>query len=121
MIRVKVELIPHGRESAASVLDEILIENDGTGFARGPSEGGVGNYNVFDNETIGHLNVVDYPSMYAAGFIKNVERVPGHRTFLAEHALGIVQASRELDGQGALSGPNPVPRPEKNFGTQVKK
>lgn len=96
MLRVKVELVPWGREEAASVIDEVLIENDGSSIAGvGPNQGGVGNYNVFDSESIGHLNMVDYPSMYACGRIEGIERTPNHRFLVAGKALAIVQEARE--------------------------
>lgn len=65
MIRVKVEIVPHGRVDASEVLHDIWIENDGTSIAGvGPDEGGIGNYNIFpDGETLSHLHVVDYPSI----------------------------------------------------------
>jgi hypothetical protein len=97
VIRVKIELIPHGVEAAAEVLDTVLIINDGTLPSFGRDEGGVGNYEVHDNGSLGHLHVVDYPSMYACGFIKGVERSPEHRIFLCEQALGIVQEARKLE------------------------
>lgn len=95
MIRVRVEIVPGGIEDRAEVLDEILVENDGTGIALGADEGGIGNYNVFDEESIGHLAVVDYPSMYACGFIKGVERTPEHRLLLAETAISVVRQARD--------------------------
>ncbi len=102
MIRVKIEIVPHGRESEAEVLDTVLIANDGTLPARGEDEGGVGNYEVYDNETLGHLHVA---------------RSPEHRLFLAEQALGIVQDSRKLDAEGKLDGPRKAdPRPVRTFG-----
>lgn len=99
MLRVRIELVPHGIEQASEVLDTIYITNDGTGLPGGPNEGGVGNYEVHDNETLGHLSTVDYPSMYACGFIKGVERSPEHRIFLAEQALGIVRESRKTESR----------------------
>lgn len=97
MLKVTIELVPHGREDAASVLDTIWISNDGSGHgAVGPNEGGVGNYEIHDNETLAHLHTVDYPAMYACGFLKGVERTPEHRIFVAEQAIGIVRASRKL-------------------------
>lgn len=95
MLRIRIELVPHGIESASSVLDTIYVSNDGTGVSGGPDSGGIGNYEVHDNETLGHLATVDYPSMYACGFIKGVERTPAHRIFLAEQALGVVQEARQ--------------------------
>lgn len=116
MIRVQVELVPHGREADAEVLDSILIANDGTLPALGEDEGGFGNYEVFDNETLEHLHVVDYPHMYACGFIKNVERSPEHRLFLAEQALGVVQEARKLEAEGAFDKPHHVfDRPTRDF------
>ena len=97
MIRVKIEIVPHGIEAAAEVLDSVLIINDGTGTTLGKDEGGVGNYEVHDNGTLTHLRAVDYPNMYACGFIKGVERTPEHRIFLAEQALSIVQEARKLE------------------------
>lgn len=96
MLRIKVELVPHGVESMSEVLDTIYVSNDGTGIPGGPNEGGVGNYEVHDNETLAHLHNVDYPSMYACGFIKGLERTPQHRLLLAEQALGVVQDWRKL-------------------------
>lgn len=92
MLRVKVELVPHGIESRSEVLHDIWIENDGTGTFGGPNEGGVGNYCIFpDGETLGHLHVVDYPSMYACGTLKGVPRTPDHRFKVAAEALSIVR------------------------------
>lgn len=99
MLRVKIELVPHGIEALSEVLDTIYITNDGTGFSGGPNEGGVGNYEVHDNETLTHLHTVDYPNMYACGFIKGVERGPEHRIFLAEEAIGIVRESRKTESR----------------------
>lgn len=97
MLKVTIELVPHGIESMSEVLDTIFISNDGTAIATGPNEGGFGNYEVHDNETLAHLHTVDYPAMYACGFIKGVARIPEHRIFLAEQALGIVRESRRLE------------------------
>jgi hypothetical protein len=94
LLKVTIELVPHGIEAYSEVLDTVFISNDGTALATGPNEGGIGNYEVHDNETLEHLHTVDYPRMYACGFIKGVERSPEHRLFLAEQALGIVQESR---------------------------
>lgn len=91
MLRIKVEVVPHGIESVSEVLDEIWVENDGTGIPGGPNDGGVGNYNVFPpGETLEHLHVVDYPSMYACGHIEGVPRDERHRLVVAETALSIV-------------------------------
>lgn len=94
MIRVKVELIPHGVEAAAETLDTILIANDGTGRSTGRDEGGIGNYDVFDNETVQHLHMVNYPHMYACGRVENITRTPAHRLLLAEKAIGVVREAR---------------------------
>lgn len=112
MIRVKVEIVPHGVESRAEVLDEVVIANDGTGRATGQNEGGWGNYEVFDGD---YPRVVDYPHMYAAGFIKHVERSPEHRIFLAEQALGIVQEARKLEAEGKMEGKHVFDRPTRDF------
>lgn len=113
MIRVKIEIVPHGVEAAAEVLDEVVIANDGTGCSIGRNEGGIGNYEVFDGD---FPRAVDYPHMYAAGFIKHVERTPTHRIFLAEQALGIVQETRALAEDGAFDGPhNCFDRPTRDF------
>lgn len=97
MIRIKVELVPHGRVDASEVLHDIWIENDGTGVCGGPNEGGIGNYNIFPNgETLQHLFMVDYPSMYRCGSLKGVPRVPEHRLTVAAEALSIV---REYEDQ----------------------
>lgn len=117
MIRVKIEIVPHGVESRAEILDTVLIANDGTRRALGEDEGGVGNYEVFDNETLGHLHVVDYPHMYACGFIKGVERSPEHRLFLAEQALGVVQEARKLEAEGKMEGLHVFDRPTRDFET----
>lgn len=117
MLKVTIELIPHGIEAYAEVLDTIFISNDGTGHATGPNEGGVGNYEIHDNETLEHLHVVDYPSMYACGFLKGIERSPEHRIFLAEQALGVVQEARKLQAEGRLDGPRERDeRPVRRFG-----
>jgi hypothetical protein len=114
MLRIKVEVVPHGIESAAFELDTIWIENDGTGISGGPNDGGVGNYNVFPpGETLGHLHVVDYPSMYACGHIEGVPRDERHRLVVAETALSIVNewnakvaaAEAEEDFDPARSNP----------------
>lgn len=115
MIRVKVEIVPHGVESRAEVLDTVLIINDGTRRALGEDEGGVGNYEIHDNGTLEHLHNVDYPHMYASGFIKGVERTPDHRIFLAEQALGIVQEARKLEEEGKLDGKSVFDRPTREF------
>lgn len=115
MIRIQVELVPHGNEARAEVLDSVLIANDGTLPALGEDEGGFGNYEVFDNETLGHLHTVDYPHMYAAGFIKCVRRTPEHRMFLAEQALGIVQEARKLEEESKLTDMNVFDRPTRDF------
>lgn len=118
MLKVTVELVPHGIESMSEILDTIWISNDGTGHGPvGPNEGGVGNYEVHDNETLAHLHTVDYPHMYACGFLKGVERTPEHRIFLAEQALGIVRESRKLATEGAFDKPHNVyERPTRSFG-----
>lgn len=96
MLRVKVELVPHGRVDASEVIHDIWIENNGTGICGGPNEGGVGNYNIFpDGETLGHLNTVDYPSMYACGVLEGVPRTPDHRFAVAAEALSIVREWNE--------------------------
>lgn len=117
MIRVKVEIVPHGVEARAELLDTILIANDGTLPALGEDEGGFGNYEVFDNETLGHLHAVDYPHMYASGFIKRVERSPEHRLFLAEQAIGVVQEARKLEEEGKMEGLHVFDRPTREFNT----
>lgn len=117
MLKVTIELIPHGIESMSEVLDTIFIINDGTALGTGPNEGGVGNYEIHNNETLGHLRTVDYPHMYACGFIKGVERSPEHRIFLAEQALGVVRESRKLAAEGAFDKPHNVyERPTRKFG-----
>lgn len=116
MIRVKVEIVPHGVEAAAEVLDSVLIINDGTGVTLGEDEGGVGNYEIHDNGSLEHLHCVDYPHLYACGFIKGVVRDPSHRLFLAEQGLGVVQEARKLAEEGALDKPHNVfDRPTRNF------
>lgn len=112
MIRVKIEIVPHGIESAAEVLDEVVIANDGTGVATGENEGGWGNYEVFDGD---FPRNVDYPHMYASGFIKHVERTPKHRIFLAEQALGIIQDARKLEEEGKMEGKHVFDRPTRDF------
>lgn len=120
MLRVKVELVPHGVEERAEVLDTILIANDGTGVCGGPDEGGVGNYEVFDNETIPHLHVVDYPSMYACGFVRGVTRDAGHRLLLAETAIGVVRQAREENWHERGKGyERPVREPEKEAEPEI--
>lgn len=111
MIRVKVEIVPHGNEDRAEVLDTVLVINDGTLQALGEDEGGLGNYEVHDNGSMAHLHNVDYPHMYASGFIKRVERSPEHRLFLAEQALGVVQEARKLEAEGKLEGKSVFDRP----------
>lgn len=102
MLRVKIELVPHGNEKEAEVLDTVIIANDGTGRGPvGPNEGGIGNYDVFDNETVDHLNVVDYPSMYSCGRIEGVERTPDHRIYLAAEAINTVREARDAGHQNA--------------------
>ncbi len=101
MLRVKIEIVPRGYEERAEILDEVLIENDGTGICLGEDEGGVGNYNVFDGASVAHLNVVDYPSMYACARVEGVERSPTHRFLLAGKALAAVQEAREAGHQCA--------------------
>lgn len=92
MLRVKVEVVPHGYVEASEVVHDIWIENDGTGIHGGPDEGGVGNYNIFPpGETLGHLHMVDYPSMYACGRLMGVPRTPDHRLIVATEALSIVR------------------------------
>lgn len=116
MIRVKVEIVPHGNEDRAEVLDTILIINDGTIQALGEDEGGFGNYEVHDGGSAAHLNNVDYPHMYASGFIKHVERNPDHRTFLAEQALGVALEARKLEKEGFFNKPHNVfERPTRDF------
>lgn len=97
MIRVKVEIVPHGRVDASEILHDIWIENDGTSTAGvGPDEGGIGNYNIFpDGETLSHLNVVDYPSMYACAHLTGVPRTPDHRFIVAAEALSMVREWNE--------------------------
>lgn len=115
MIRVRVEIVSHGVEAAAEVLDSVLIINDGTGLCLGEDEGGIGNYEVHDNGTLEHLHNVDYPHMYACGFIKGIERTPAHRLFIAEQALGIVQEARKLEEEGKFEGSARVDRPIREF------
>lgn len=122
MIRVKVEIVPHGRVDAAEVLHDIWIENDETGTFGGPDEGGIGNYNIFpDGETLGHLHTVDYPSMYACGHLKGVPRTPDHRFIVATEALSIVRewneqikAAEAEPGFDAARAPRP-PKVEREF------
>lgn len=115
MIRVKVEIVPNGRIDAAEVLNEIWIENDGTSMAGvGPNEGGIGNYNIFpDGETLEHLHVVDYPSMYACGHLRGVPRTRDHRFIVAAEALSIVRAYEEqVKAAEAEPGYDPARAPQ---------
>lgn len=96
MLRCRVELLPHGIDAGLEPIYEILVENNGEGIPGGPNEGGVGCYNVFPpEETMGHLHMVDYPSMYACGRIEGVERNEHHRLVVAGHALSIAAEALE--------------------------
>lgn len=111
MLRVRVELIPYGRDAGLDPLYEILVENDESGVPGGPHTGGVGNYNVFPHgETLEHLHVVDYPSMYACGRVEGVERTDDHRLLVAEHALGVArEAEAAFRDRGDPHGRNLPP------------
>lgn len=50
MLVVKVEIWPHGDESAATTLDTVYIGNDGTG---GGESSAVGNYDVYESDPRG--------------------------------------------------------------------
>lgn len=97
MLRIRLELVPHGVEALAETTDEVLIANDGTGIRGGADKGGRGNYDIFDNETLEHLHGVDYPGMYACGRVEGLARSTKHRLQLAELAIGVVRESRETE------------------------
>lgn len=94
MLRVRVELIPHGDESRLEVLDECYIVNDGTGTATGEHEGGIGNYYVTEIDP----RVKDYPEEAAVGRIEGQPRTKTHRTQLAVRALQVIQRGRRTAG-----------------------
>ena len=85
MLRVKVELVPHGVEPLTETLDELVIVNDGTGHgAVGPDSGGFGNYDVYaDAQRLLHI-----------GRIECVERTESHRVELARRALELLEKER---------------------------
>ncbi len=115
MLRVKVELVPHGIESQSEVIQDIWIENNGEGIPGGPDDGGVGNYNIFAHgETLDHLSMVDYPGMYACGRLEGVPRTHDHRFIVAEQALSIVREHREAEEDAGMH--ERVPQVVRQFG-----
>ena len=80
MLRVRVEIVPHGIESAAEVLEERFIGNDGTGGHD------IGSYDIYDEDPRGK----PYPRNERTGWlgrIENIRRGPEHRRRLAAEAL----------------------------------
>lgn len=114
MLRVRVEVVPHGLDDQAFVTDEVWVENDGS-----LSGTGFGNYRVKDplgapdHADRGWNEPLELPSAAAAhysetvGRIQNIKRSDEHRTAVAAKALNIVRAARvgakidELTGCGA--------------------
>lgn len=92
-LRVRIELVPHGVEAGAEVLDEVLIGNNGTGIRGGRDSGGVGNYDIFDI-SLAQIHAMDYPEEAKLGEIRGLERSPDHRLTLAKLALEVVEQSR---------------------------
>lgn len=93
-LRIRVELVPHGREAGTEVLDEFIVANNGTGIPGGPDSGGVGNYDVYE-KSLAELHSMDYPSEAKVGEIRELERSPKHRLTLAKLALELVEESRK--------------------------
>lgn len=98
LLRVKVELVPHGIEEAATTLTEVCIGNDGTG---GPA---IGNYDVY----LGDPRARAYPRKLRAGWVGRIENFPRHmegrdRDRLAELALHL---ARGVDWRPEYHGSN---------------
>lgn len=93
-LRVKVELVPHGVEARAEVLDEFIIGNNGTGVSGGRDSGGVGNYDIYDLP-LAELHMKDEPSMYKLGEVRGIPRSEGHRLEVVRRALQIVERLRK--------------------------
>lgn len=85
MLRVRVEIVPHGVEAAAEVLDERFIGNDGTGGRA------TGSYDVYDADPRGK----PYPRHEREGWLGRIEdypRSPEHRRYIAAKALKMPDA-----------------------------
>lgn len=100
MLRVRVELVPHGVEAGTETLHEVFIGNDGTGYATGPHEGGIGNYVVFLDQDprdllastrSDYMAYSDFPGYI--GRIDGIERGPQHRATVARAALALVEVA----------------------------
>jgi hypothetical protein len=84
VLRVRVELIPHGCFEMAETLDVVYITNDGSGTSSGPNEGGIGNYNVTRAPKPAEGD-------NSLGRIEGVPRSPKHRLGLAIRALQMLR------------------------------
>jgi hypothetical protein len=85
MLRVRVEILPHGDESRAEILEERFVGNDGTGGDA------IGNYDVYDLDPRGK----PYPRELRTGWLGRLEgrrRGPDHRRRLAVEALEMPDA-----------------------------
>lgn len=89
MLRIKIELVPHGDESRVKVLDEVFVGNDGTGERGGPNSGGVGNYDVYETDPREDRD-------RHIGRIEGIERTPEHRVLLARKALELLEKERGI-------------------------
>lgn len=90
MLRIRVELIPHGNFGLAEVLDECFVTNDGTGTSGGPDEGGIGNYDV-TREPFRRYPQDSPNTLNALGRIEGIPRAPRHRLDLAIRALQMLR------------------------------
>lgn len=63
MLRIQVELVPHGDESRASTLTMLYVGNDGTGTSE------KGNYNVYTEDPRGK----PFPREERSGWIGRIE------------------------------------------------
>lgn len=102
MLRVRVEVVPHGREDAALVVDEVWAGNDGTGISGGANEGGVGNYD-FWHPPVG-TDAWETSIGEVVGRFEGLKRTPEHRLLLAKLALEAAikhQAAKDVLAQDA--------------------
>lgn len=83
MLRVTVEIVPHGDESRAETLTEIFIGNDGTGTHE------AGNYDIYTADPRGK----PLPRNKRDGWIGRIEGFPreeGHRDLLSLKAFELL-------------------------------
>jgi hypothetical protein len=92
MLRIKIEIVPHGVEELTTVLHTLYVGNDGKG------NHSIGHYDVYDEDPRG----APYPRSSRRGWIGRLLWVPRlgtdrNRLRLAERALHLAVVKANLD------------------------